>query len=139
MPATVTSACAGRYPLDGDVQRCLLDPRAVVVAAVGVCSWSPWWWWRLASAPGVQGGNSWWALLELVAVVPCWLRVCGERGCCGGPWPSLCAPNNGALPLWWVPAPSVYPPVCGGITLQPLQAVSAQPTPVISPGLSSEA
>ena len=47
-------------------------------------------------------------------------------------------PLNGALLLWWAGLLLQTPLVAAHATLQPLQAVSTQLTPVLSLGLSSE-
>ena len=62
-----------------------------------------------------------------------------QRGCCSGLHPSLHVRlNSGASLLWQALVSSVYTPGCNHTMLQPLQAVSMQPTPVFSLGLSSK-
>ena len=79
------------------------------------------------------------ALPELIEVVLRWLRVLRERGCLVGPAPPFPNSfNNGTSVPWWTWA-SVCPPGCSHTTLQSLQAVFMQPTPVLSLDLSSEA
>ena len=63
----------------------------------------------------------------------------GERGCYSGPHSSLRVPsNNGASPLWQARSPSTYTFGHGCTTLQPLQAISVQPTPGLSLGFSNQ-
>ena len=76
-----------------------------------------------------------------MAVVACACPQSPESTCAQGKkllwWscPSPRVPNNGALPLWQAQASSEWPSVA---TLQLLQAVSMQPTLVLSLGLTTE-
>ena len=85
--------------------------------------------------------SDWCLLLELMKPVSyCFgVHVQGKRLLWQVPPLPSHALNNGTSPLWWVQAFSAYTVGCSRTRIQPLQAVSAQPTLVLSPDWPSEA
>ena len=92
--------------------------------------WSPQWlWWFVAAPVALVGG----------ILLPESLDAHQERSSYGSPTPlhpPLIVPNSGALILWWAQDSSC---TLWCTTPWPTQAVSTQPTLVLSPELTSEA
>lgn len=109
--------------------------RVRMVACYHACNLGGKWWqlptasevlWQLTTTPGV-----------CIVLPP--ENTCRQQGCNGRSHPfPLAPPSNVTCPLGppWL---SVYTLRCGCSGLQSLQAASAQPSPVLSPGPISKA